>query len=216
MVILIVILTLLALGWILLSGFNVAYFYISTFDIDNDKALEPSLNFYNGTVSALLNAVVIIFVYLSFKLQRKEILNSTNNHEFNRAIDIIYRELDISKTKDGSQNEHLAELNNLAERIKMAGGKLDMKSFISLYISEPIDILYRFNRTFNVFKDLAYNNSLTVRDVKILINIVDNNYLKTALRGYWNFMIHQILWLISTQSRRFIEIKPNFLCISIR
>lgn len=180
--------------WTLILGFDLSHTYISAYDVENDKALEPATNFYSGFISAFLNVITIIFVYFSFKLQRAEINNNAKNSEFNRAVDVIYKQLEVSEIK-GDQVVLLDKFKGFIGNLERLDSNLEMKQYINWYLTKALDLLFQFNRNFNIYKNLVYGNSLTIDEISILVDVVDTNYLEQ----FYNIFV-RLLELYDTSS----------------
>lgn len=50
-------------------------------------------------VGLIVSAITIIFLFKAYLAQREEIQNNNRNNEFNRILDLVYRQLDHSKEK---------------------------------------------------------------------------------------------------------------------
>lgn len=66
--------------------------------IDDENGYN-SINAIIAGFGLLVNFGTIIFVYRTFKLQNKQIDDNKKDVEFNRALDIVYKQLDHSKEK---------------------------------------------------------------------------------------------------------------------
>ncbi|GGE28125.1 hypothetical protein [Sphingobacterium cellulitidis] len=73
---------------------NNLYFYFKSL---NQNDIEfPSIQALMAIIAGFINVVTIIFLYINYMQQKDLILNQNQDAEFNRVLDITYKQIDIA------------------------------------------------------------------------------------------------------------------------
>ncbi|GHE44383.1 hypothetical protein GCM10017764_29480 [Sphingobacterium griseoflavum] len=141
--------------------------------------IEPE-NGYNGIDSVvgigglLLNAVTIYFVYITYQQQRKQIeeqneqlAKSDKEAEFNRLLDIIYKQLDHTRFKYNADAEELFKISTALEVCDMPEIMKNLKN-----INNAMRAL---NYEGNFYAQIIERCGLNNNDRAYLYNIYNNN-----------------------------------------
>ncbi|WDF70410.1 hypothetical protein PQ465_08540 [Sphingobacterium oryzagri] len=136
--------------------------------------IEPE-NGYNGIDSVvgmggmLLNAITIYFVYISYKQQNKQIEKNDRDTEFNRILDVFYRQLDLSLSQFDIDNTKLLAAKE--ELINSGTMETVIKNFDVL--TKAVSTLKKVE---NFYTGLLQRSNLNDKDKAYLFNIYDSNF----------------------------------------
>lgn|SRR5690606_16994240 len=152
----------------------------------SSKANEADKSLYNtiGNILSLgINAMTIYFVYKSYIFQRKQIEEQKNeleankqDGEFNRALTIIYQQLEYTNKRYKPVNNPIQLGNYLHYIVKATTEQPNDKLRIFRQHSNNIKSFIKFfNLEFEIYKDVLNVESLSEESKQKLINIITWN-----------------------------------------
>lgn len=136
-----------------------------------------SINNSIALVSLALSTITVIFVYLTYELQNRQMLQNKSDSDYTRALDHIYKQYEISKEKMElqslkdkisrfiSQNNNIGTISLELEYILIEDDFIKVYSQVSHFIMQELEFVY------NVLE----RSHLEVQDKMRLAQIIPNN-----------------------------------------
>lgn len=172
------------LKYALITLFVIIIFFFSYYELFNQFLQSPanSLEASNTTIQFLLlitGIVTIFFLYINYdqqrkhiKIQQEEIASNTQDVEFNRLLDIVYRQFEISLPQIKSHSTYRT-LNRLMNDFNIPD--YDRVQEIESYSESILTFLINTQGLINNFLFIIRNSNLELERKNFIRNIICNN-----------------------------------------
>lgn len=174
---------------IIISTFIVFFYWY--YELYNQYLQSPtnSLEASNTTIQFILlitGIITIVFLFINYqqqrnhiKVQQREIESNRKDVEFNRAIDLIYKQLERTKQQ---LNIGFSDLMDIRRTIKE-------NNFYILEHYSLVGITKKFEAEQNIYETILTKSTLESEDCKFLINLIYEN-LFNETKNFINMFNH--------------------------
>jgi len=154
-----------------------AYIYYELFNqflVTGSTPIESN----NTTIQFILlltGIITIFFLYINYDLQRKQIKNLQNETDFNRALDVVYKQLEyiVNYIKN---DEVLNQMNG-----KFFDDGIQHMDYHSKYQTELLNKLDKLNESLKIITFTIHSYNLTIKQKNYLLRIAVYNIGKQFL-----------------------------------
>src|SRR5690606_11318409 len=117
----------------------------------------------------LTGIITIFFLYINYDLQRKQIKNLQNETDFNRALDVVYKQLEyiVNYIKN---DEVLNQMNG-----KFFDDGIQHMDYHSKYQTELLNKLDKLNESLKIITFTIHSYNLTIKHKNYLLRIAVYN-----------------------------------------
>ncbi len=171
--------------------------------VDNENGYN-GINAVIALMALLMNIITVIFVFATYDSQSKQISQNKRDTDYNRALDLIFRQLEHTKAKLSLDNSNaLAEFINKNSDLNRVALNLDLRFFeddnFRIYSRALNFLAIEFEIYYNVIVNTTLNND----DKRYLLSIAPHNINSKLIQSLNIFQNHYQLFQASDEYQKF-------------
>ncbi|VXC57730.1 MULTISPECIES: hypothetical protein [Sphingobacterium] len=183
-------------------GFAI-YSYWKGIIIDNENGYN-GINAVIALMALLMNIITVIFVFATYDSQSKQISQNKKDTDYNRALDLIFRQLEHTKTKLSSNyGTYLNEFINRNEDLRRVQLNIDLRFFEDDNFRVYSRALSFLAIEFEIYYNVIVNTTLSDDDKRYLLSIAPHNINSRLIQSLNVFQNHYQLFQASDEYQKF-------------
>lgn len=172
--------------------------------------IVDNVNGYNGInavialMALLMNIITVIFVFATYDSQSKQISQNKKDTDYNRALDLIFRQLEHTNSKLSLDNSNvLAEFINKNSDLNRVPLNVDLRLFEDDNFRVYSRALSFLATEFEIYYNVIVNTTLNNGDKRFLLSIAPHNIHSKLVQSLNIFQDHYKLFQASEQYQGF-------------